>query len=605
MPATKTTPGVYVEEISKFPPSVAAVKTAIPAFVGYTEKAGKNNDLYKTPIRIASLLDYETIFGGAPPMNEIKISLDGNLVSKIEPKPAFYLYHSLQLFFANGGGACFIVAVNNYGHNALTTNASKIDKTELIAGIESIAIEDEPTLLVCPDSCLLGNRADCMDVYTAMLDQCEKLQDRFAILDIYDGFIDFKDTNDVIADFRQIPSNSNLKYGAAYYPFVRSTIGLPFDHGKIRVDLSSIVSGTPSGDILDALNSITSSGRDLEIIEAVLNDTEWRSVYKDAKEDDMDISDSKFTNRTEILKDLIPAIRNLISLSEDLKIGTSPISDKNSMKSYIAAIKNISAADFSLGGIPNIIDATTPWDKDNIDNYFNQAMTILENLYEYAKSRVKYLEDQLTLNNGFYAYIRQSIESQGLILPPSAMMAGVYARVDNLRGVWKAPANVGLNMVIAPTVKISHEAHGELNVDTSGKSINAIRSYIGKGTMVMGARTLAGNSNEWRYISVRRLFIFIEESVQEACEQFLFEPNDANTWVNVKGMINNFLYNLWRDGALAGAKADEAYYIKIGLAETMTSQDILEGIMNVEIGLAAVRPAEFIVLKFSHKLQTS
>jgi hypothetical protein len=155
-------------------------------------------------------------------------------------------------------------------------------------------------------------------------------------------------------------------------------------------------------------------------------------------------------------------------------------------------------------------------------------------------------------------------------------------------------------------VSVSHEEQEVLNVDaTSGKSINVIRFFQGKGNLVWGARTLAGNDNEWRYVPVRRLYIFIEESVKKATEFVVFEPNDANTWLRVKTMIENFLTNLWREGALAGAKTEQAFFVRVGLGQTMTALDILEGRMNVEIGLAAVRPAEFIILKFSHKLQES
>jgi phage tail sheath protein FI len=165
---------------------------------------------------------------------------------------------------------------------------------------------------------------------------------------------------------------------------------------------------------------------------------------------------------------------------------------------------------------------------------------------------------------------------------------------------------VGIRSVIGPVVKINHQEQELLNVDAStGKSINALRVFTGKGTLVWGARTLAGNDNEWRYVPVRRLYIYIEESVKKATEFVVFEPNDANTWLRTKTMIENFLTTLWRDGALAGAKTDDAFFVKVGLGETMTSIDILEGRMNIEIGLAAVRPAEFIILKFSHKLQES
>ncbi len=182
----------------------------------------------------------------------------------------------------------------------------------------------------------------------------------------------------------------------------------------------------------------------------------------------------------------------------------------------------------------------------------------------------------------------------------------MYAATDAARGVWKAPANMSLADVIEPVVKLDNTKQDDLNVDaTTGKSINALRAFAGKGTLVWGARTLAGNDNEWRYISVRRFFNLVEESAKKSTYWAVFEPNDANTWVKVRGMIENYLTDKWRDGALAGATTKDAFFVKCGLGATMNAQDILEGRMNVEIGMAVVRPAEFIILKFSHKLQMS
>ena len=165
---------------------------------------------------------------------------------------------------------------------------------------------------------------------------------------------------------------------------------------------------------------------------------------------------------------------------------------------------------------------------------------------------------------------------------------------------------MSLNYVIRPTVKITNTIQDNLNIDTvSGKSINAIRTFTGKGTLVWGSRTLAGNDNEWRYVPVRRFFNMAEESIKKATEQFVFEPNDANTWIRVRAMIENFLILQWRAGALAGAKPEQAFYVRIGLGQTMSALDILEGRMIVEIGMAVVRPAEFIILRFSHKMQES
>lgn len=202
-----------------------------------------------------------------------------------------------------------------------------------------------------------------------------------------------------------------------------------------------------------------------------------------------------------------------------------------------------------------------------------------------------------------YNKIKSELEQQYVTLPPSSAMAGIYARVDSNRGVWKAPANESVSACVEPSIKITHEAQQDLNIHTTGKSINAIRSFTGKGILVWGSRTLAGNDNEWKYVPVRRFFNMVEESVEKATSQFVFEPNDANTWVKVRAMIENFLILQWRAGALAGAKPEQAFYVRVGLGETMTADDILNGIMNIEIGMAAVRPAEFIVLKFSHKMQ--
>ena len=186
-----------------------------------------------------------------------------------------------------------------------------------------------------------------------------------------------------------------------------------------------------------------------------------------------------------------------------------------------------------------------------------------------------------------------------VILPPSAAVAGIYVRVDRTRGVWKAPANIDVMQVLGPDKKVTNNEQENLNVHSTGKSINAIRAFSGKGTLIWGARTLAGNDNEWRYISVRRFFNMVKESVKKSAGWAVFEPNDANTWNKVQGMIEGYLYQKWQEGALQGAKPDNAFFVKVGLGLTMTQQDVLEGRMNVKIGMAVLRPAEFIIFKFT------
>ena len=177
--------------------------------------------------------------------------------------------------------------------------------------------------------------------------------------------------------------------------------------------------------------------------------------------------------------------------------------------------------------------------------------------------------------------------------------------VDNTRGVWKAPANVSINSVISPAVNITHDDQEDLNVPLSGKAINAIRLFVGEGVKVWGARTLDGNSLDWRYINVRRTMIMLEQSVQNATRAYVFDPNVASTWINIKSMIQNFLNGIWKRGGLAGAAPEDAFSVHVGLGDTMTPEDILEGILRVTVLVAIVRPAEFIEITFQQQMQKS
>ncbi|GAB7215210.1 hypothetical protein DZJ_48330 [Dickeya ananatis] len=199
----------------------------------------------------------------------------------------------------------------------------------------------------------------------------------------------------------------------------------------------------------------------------------------------------------------------------------------------------------------------------------------------------------------------ENIRRQQNLLPPAASMAGIYTMVDNARGVWKAPANVSLNAVVSPSVNISADEQEDLNVTTQGKSINALRTFTGEGTLVWGARTLDGNSLDWRYVNVRRTMIMLEESIKQAAKAYVFEPNTANTWVSMESMIENFLFGIWKRGGLAGASPEDAYSVDVGLGKTMTPQDILEGILRITVLVAISRPAEFIEITFQQQMQKS
>ncbi|MEL7531496.1 MAG: phage tail sheath C-terminal domain-containing protein, partial [Bacteroidota bacterium] len=246
--------------------------------------------------------------------------------------------------------------------------------------------------------------------------------------------------------------------------------------------------------------------------------------------------------------------------------------------------------------------------------YFPNLRTTLDYQFDDAGVAITQLGGDGSLNgtfaelkekrNDYYFNVLAKLQEYPVEMTPSAAMAGLYAETDQSRGVWKAPANINVRTVVETVVRVDDRQQAGLNVDVvAGKSVNVIRPFTGRGAaMVWGARTLAGNDNEWRYVSVRRFFNMVEESVKKATTQFVFEPNDANTWTRVKSMISNFLTLQWRAGALMGSTPEQAYFVNVGLNDTMSQTDILEGRMIVEIGMAVVRPAEFIILKFSHKM---
>jgi uncharacterized protein len=480
--ANYSTPGVYVEEISTLAPSIAEVESAVPAFVGYTEKADMlvPGDLKWVPTRISSLKEFELYYGAAAPEAAANITIDVtefkvgprtvNFNVKVTPVTAslqkYIFYHSIKLFFANGGGSCYIVSVGDYAH--------AMKKEDLLKGLDAVALEDIPTLLSVPEAIKLAAGYD--EVVSAMITQASTLKDRFALLDTFTTTVPKNAANiktDVDTLKTIVPVDKEIRrYGAGYYPFLESSYNYNFDFDSLTITTYALI----QDGVADA-GAVAPAG--------------------------------------------------------------------------------------NFGALQNT-------------------------------------------NSSLYAAVFTEFSKYHIILPPSTAVAGVVARVDREKGYWKAPANVGITNVRKPVVYISFQEHGLLNIDPdTGKSINVIVWQPGNGTVLMGARTLDGNDNEWRYVNVRRFFSIVEESVKKSTSWAVFEPNTAPTWVKVQSMIENYLYLKWRDGALAGSKPEEAFEVSIGLNKTMTAQDILEGRLIVEIKMAVARPAEFIVLKFEHKMQTS
>jgi phage tail sheath protein FI len=201
----------------------------------------------------------------------------------------------------------------------------------------------------------------------------------------------------------------------------------------------------------------------------------------------------------------------------------------------------------------------------------------------------------------YYPWVeaRDPSVSRNVMIAPSGHMAGIYARVDVERGVHKAPANE----VIRGITKISQDVTKREQDLLNPKGINALRFFPGRGNRVWGARTLSSDGS-WKYINVRRLFIYVEESIDEGTQFVVFEPNDEPLWARVRQTITNFLTTVWRGGALEGTKPDEAFFVKCDRT-TMTQDDIDNGRLICVIGIAPVKPAEFVIFRIQQKTRDS
>jgi phage tail sheath protein FI len=197
----------------------------------------------------------------------------------------------------------------------------------------------------------------------------------------------------------------------------------------------------------------------------------------------------------------------------------------------------------------------------------------------------------------YYPWIKvyDPITKDNKLVPPGGHMAGIYARSDTQRGVHKAPANETVSGAVALEFPISKEQQAILNP----RGINVIREFQGRGIRVWGARTCSSDP-EWKYINVRRLFIYVEESIDKGTQWVVFEPNNQQLWGRVKQSVTNFLVTVWRDGALMGTAADQAFFVDIGYS-TMTQADIDNGKLICMIGIAPTKPAEFVIFRIFQK----
>ena len=552
------TPGVYIKEQDAFGSSVVAVPTAVPVFIGHTQRADRDgNSLLFKPTKVKSLAEYREMFGQGP-TTTFKISKGeaGGPNLEFDSKTRFLLFSGLRLFYSNGGGECYILSVGTYN--------DELDPEKFGEALGILTKEQEPTIVCAPDAVLFG-KDDCYSLYKDMLQHAgAKMRSRVALVDVWGGY-DIKNKDKAVQDFRENIGQNQLAFGAVYYPWIHTTV-VPASEVDFRnISNRKDFAGMLFSDIKSAMG-ISGGGE-----ENAKNLAAANKVIDGIKEE----------------KDIEGANKKLAGMSD--KIAGSK--EKDPVKAQ-AELKKQAAAAFAGSGDP--ADASK---LAQIEAAVNQVLN--------DDADPKVIASTVGALSPLYKVVMKNIREELNLLPPSPAMCGVYALVDSQEGVHKAPANVSLNSVVRPAFPVNSDDQEDLNSPLSGKAINAIRSFVGKGVLVWGARSMDANSQDWRYISVRRTLIMIEQSIKNSVEAYVFEPNTARTWLKLKTSIDNFLTEVWKNGSLAGSTPSQAFEVNVGLGSTMTPNDILEGIMRVSIKVAITRPAEFIEITFEQKMQES
>ncbi len=579
----RKTPGIYVTEVAAFSTSIVGVATAVPIFVGYTQTAkdSSGKQVYNKAIEINSLADYEAYFGkgysttfnvakvpvedqdGKPVVSPVydfqaKTS-DGStglfLISADKltsgSVPQFNLYMAIQLFYANGGGTAYVVSVANYWGTQdvvppADATATSIDSGLLVGGLTVAANVIGPTMVVVPDACLLYNPA----------------ADKDATPDA--GYDDV-----VMAMVSQSAANQDrvaiLDLPGAIDPSTWTPKGLQDSQALLTTALNKVDSALGTA----GLSYGAAYAPALEVSVLSRENVDFRNLYGES-------ADGKVYSSIKLMNELL----------------TQQATDSYGGDKLTAVQAQIEAAYPKEGNKPASYvkkpadDKTTPTPAEeaaavvSLNNYLINALPLMGQTLDILVGKLN-------------------------VAPPSGIMAGIWTRNDDVRGVWNAPANYVPADVVAPVVLLTDAQQEDYNVPLNGQSICIMRRFQGRGTVVWGARTLDGNSQDWRYIQIRRTLNYIEQSIKTAIEPYVFAPNTAQTWTTVTSMISNFLTGLWTQGGLMGDKASDAFTVQCGLGSTMTGQDVLNGYMIVAVNLQMVHPAEYIELTFKQMMQGS
>ncbi|WP_323190533.1 phage tail sheath family protein [Halostella sp. PRR32] len=564
-------PGVYVEEVDSGSKSVEGVSTSTAGFLGETERGPVE------PRLVTSFAEFERMYGSSPSSSDLDAAVDG--------------------FFKNGGSRCYIGRVTA-AEPTDTATATLVDE-DLNDVIEveangpgewgnSIAtiVEAEESghfrLTVRYWSCDLEEVSKPSSNKPDPAPYAEEIYDDLSTEPESSQFYEKQLASSVLVDLNKVDDGVPVE-GLTWLN--RDTVEEVSDGGVLEVqeEDDSVVYIPEDVDEL-AYNELQSIAGSFDIDGSQSKDDLVESLEEiRSGEEEVDV---------EVISD--PAEAKQSEPDEDVTLSDYEGTEKPGMRTGLAGFKKLDG--ISIVCVP---------DENDIKGLTESLVAHCENMGErfavlqapQTAGPISEIETPVDSSYAAYYYpwvsVKDPFTNQEKLVPPGGHIAGLFARSDAEYGVHKAPANE----VVRGVLGVQHDlTKGEQDV-LNPKGVNCIRSFQGRGIRLWGARTTSSDP-EWKYVNVRRLFLFIEQSIDEGTQWAVFEPNDVDLWARVTQSVENFLTTVWRDGGLQGSTADEAFYVRCG-EETMTQDDIDNGRLIVEIGVAPVKPAEFVIFRIS------
>lgn len=568
--SNQNTPGLYWQNQDDM--GVLTEQTPLKvAFIGFTERAPKQDENY-TPVLCESIKEFEERFG-LERKKRFDIHHDKNTQElHVEPKKGLpepgFLHSAITQFFVNGGFTCYVISISEFdfietGMPGSSLNASQSFEMTKRCAEALTRLEQQPdvNLIAIPESICLQAEHHYQTMQTLLL-HCQNTSNRFAIIDVHQKTLSqavFKDDTRQLRKYLQ----QSLAYGAAYYPYLHSEISPRYAEVDVSVQYQPKVNRLHQ--------DFQNKWRRLSPQSPVQED---RYIEIDNIGTLVDQGAFEIDSLGQRLPDLAP-----VGIYTDDK-GQEYLDAQGFVMQGPASRhrKKRNGRDFKL----KIDEQLLPQSLFSLDHLGN------------ASARLS--------NQSLAEEIRLALTNDKQILPPSAAIAGVMQSLDDQKGVWYAPANITLLGVTGPVVNLDDSEQAFLNVDASaGKSVNALRNFTGLGCKIWGGRTLLGNSDEWRYICVRRFFLWLEKTLSEKTQFAVFERSGPFTWLKMQVVCETYLNGLWLNGALYGLTPSDAFQVEIGLGSTMTAADVNNGLVRMTVKIAAQRPAEFITISFTHQ----